>query len=518
MKKRISITVHPQELTLEAAEGESLLGILVKAGLQVSSCCGGRGTCGKCKVRVSGTVPRPSAPDLSHLTTGELDRGMRLSCCTIPEGGEVVECSDFPAGSSFKVALDTVSFPVDPWRKEDQNGFVLAVDLGTTNIVGHVIDPFTGRVVSSAGKENRQAAFGADVMSRLSYASIRGNEGREAMRAAALSDMEKLVEDSETDRPVTDVIAVMNTAMEVLLLGRDPDLLGRYPCDSGIKGPVHLAPPFTAKRLQGAVLHLPPVIGGFVGSDTVAALSAIEMLLPDRPYVLVDIGTNAEVVVVTGKEMTACSTAAGPAFEGMGITCGMRGVTGAIDRVFFDEGDFRISVIGGGTARGITGSGLFSLIGELLRAGALDTLGLMQPPLFLPDWIRRGKGGNEVILAPGVTVSEHDVQQFLLAKAATRAAVDTLLDAAEVKPEEVTAFYLAGTFAGTTAPHDFKSVGLIPPGRVRGVGNAAAVGAALMAASESAFRDACLLAGRIRHRALSGSSAFMDAFQAGVHF
>lgn len=518
MSERPTVTIMPQNLTLEAAEGESLHSVLARAGLPVGSHCGGRGICGKCKVRISGTAPQPSVQEYAHLSSEELAEGVRLACCTIPEGGETVECPDAPSACGYKLQIDTLSFPVNRWSKKSGHGVVLAVDLGTTNVVGHAIDPYTGRVVASSGRENSQSIFGADVMTRLAYASSHGLSGRETLQRAALSDIEKLFEEMKASPPVTDIVAVMNTAMEVLLLGLDPDLLGRYPCNSGIAGPVHITPPFTSPRLKGARLHVPPVIGGFVGSDTVGALLAVETLTPDPPYVLLDIGTNAEVVVVMNEHRVACSTAAGPAFEGMGIRCGMRGVAGAIDDVRFDGDSLRISVLGGGPARGITGSGLFSLIGELLRSGRLDSFGAMQTSLFPEGRLRRGEGGNEIILAPGITVSEHDIQQFLLAKAATRAAVDTLLAGTRVKPEDVTAFYLAGTFAGKIAPPDIRSVGLIPAGTAYGVGNAAAVGAAMMAASESAFQEACYCAGTVRHFALSESRAFMDAFQSAVHF
>jgi uncharacterized 2Fe-2S/4Fe-4S cluster protein (DUF4445 family) len=521
MTEKVSIIVHPQELKLEAEQGKSLLDILGAAGIAINSECGGLGNCGKCKVRISGNVPVPSSLDRLHLSEDEIAAGMRLACGFSPSGGEIVECPPAPEGTNLKMHLDEISFPVRRWRKEAGRGVALAVDLGTTNIVGHIVNPVTGRVVASLSKENSQAVFGADVMSRLSHASHNGEKGREALRGAARSDIESLAEGIGLEQPVDDVVAVMNTAMEVLLLGADPDLLGRYPCNSGIEGPVHIAFPSYTGFLQGAMLHLPSIIGGFVGSDTVAALLSLKMLSPKPPYLLLDIGTNAEVVVVTDEEMIACSTAAGPAFEGMGISCGMRGVTGAIDAVHFEKGDFAISVIDGGSAMGITGSGLFSLIGSLLRAGALDTFGLMQVPLFLPERIRRSDGGNEVILAEGVTVSESDVQQFLLAKAAARSAVDTLLKYTNVTPGDLTAFYLAGTFAGMIETEDLLATGLVPldcGDRVGQAGNAAATGAVMMAASESVFEDACILGERVRHVSLSGDRAFLDTFQSGVHF
>ena len=521
MSGTVFITIQPQGLTLEAVPGEGILSILTRAGVNVSSYCGGRGTCGKCRVHISGTVPAPSSLDRLHIPESELAVGMRLACGIVPLGGEIVACPRSPAGSPYKLMLGDASFPVAPWRKGSRNSAVLAVDLGTTNIVGHIIDPLTGHVVASSSRENSQAAFGADVMSRLTYASHHGDKGRETLCRLARLDVERLAEGVCFEQSISDVVAVMNTAMEVLLLGADPDPLGRYPCNSGIKGPIHYDSFFTREHLRGATLHLPSIIGGYVGSDTVAALLSLRMFSPEPPYVLLDIGTNAEVVIVTDKEAVACSTAAGPAFEGMGVTYGMRGVEGAIERVAYGDGKLSVSVIGDVEARGITGSGLFSLIGGLLRAGAMDTFGLLRTGMFPQELLRRGTGGNEIILASGVLVNEQDVQQFLLAKAATRAAVDTLLNSTKVKPGEISAFYLAGTFAGMIELEDILSISLIPQeygDRVHVVGNAAAVGAVMMAASEKAFNDACILAGSVRHLPLSDCRMFLDAFQSGVHF
>lgn len=519
MKKIIKITVLPQRRTLKVAPGEDLLRILASAGININPYCGGRGACGKCKVRLSKKIPTPTELDLANLSHQEINEGIRLACGFYPKGDEVVEILTSALASPYKLEMEDLTFPIDPWQIQSSEGFVMAVDVGTTNIVGHLVDPMGGRVVASAAIANGQASFGADAMTRLAYCSRNGAKARKALMELTLSGIENLAESLVgRDGKIFHVVAVMNTAMEVFLLGLNPNKLGRHPYESCIQGPVHISP-FKSGLLTGTTIHIPPVIGGFVGSDAVSALLSVLELGREPPYLLLDMGTNAEVVVVTKDATFACSTAAGPAFEGAGISHGMLGAKGAIEHVSFNNGTFRISVIGNGAARGITGSGLFSLIGELVRAGALDWFGVMASEMLGPGSVRYGKLGHEVILAPSVSVSEGDVQQFILAKAATRAGVDTLLTSVNIRPEELTSIFFSGTFASRINPQDILTIGLVPPvelQKLRHVGNAAALGAVMMASSKSAFENACSLAVTVKHLKLSGDKNFKETFQIQV--
>lgn len=516
----VTITVLPRGTILYVSPAENLFQALTRAGISLNSYCGGKGICGKCRVRLFNKVPAPSEFERSHLSTEEINEGVRLACGIYPEVDMIVEIPETVSASEHKLKIEDLSFPLDPWQDRPSEGLVLAVDLGTTNIVGHLLDPLTGKFITSATIANGQSIFGADVMTRLAYCSHHGDEARKTLMDLTLSDIEKLAElTAGKGKRITDVVAVMNTAMETLMLGLSPDKLGRYPYESGIDSPVHISP-FKKGPLGETTIHIPPVIGGFVGSDSVSDLLAVSVLNQTSPYLLVDIGTNAEVVVVTKETIVACSTAAGPAYEGVGISCGMRGVEGAIERVRFDEGAFEISVIGNKSAAGITGSGLFSLIGELLRAGALDRFGTVVPKRIPRHLVRRGKSGREVILSPDVTVSEDDVQQFILAKAATRAAVDTVIAFVNVSADELTAVFFSGIFASRINPQDILTIGLLPPMelyKIQNVGNAPATGAVMMALSKSAFQQACLLAKKVKHLSLSGNQNFKETFQSQVH-
>jgi uncharacterized 2Fe-2S/4Fe-4S cluster protein (DUF4445 family) len=519
MNDFVKITVLPRGTIFQISPGESLYQVLTRAGINLNSYCGGQGICGKCRVRLIGNVPLPTESDLAHLSSEEINEGIRLACDLYPDIDMVVEIPEPVSASEYKLNVEDLRCPLDPWRDRPSGGLVLAVDLGTTNIVGHLLDPLKGKIIASATIANSQSIFGQDVMTRLAYCSHHGEKAKKTFEDLALSDIEKLAElTSDKSERITDVVAVMNTAMETLMLGLSPDKLGRYPYESGIDGPVHISP-FMDGHLRGTTIHIPPVIGGFVGSDTVSALLAVSALNQPPPYLLVDIGTNAEVVIVTKETMLASSTAAGPAFEGLGISCGMRGVEGAIESVRFNEGAFKISVIGNKSAAGVTGSGLFSLIGELLRAGALDQFGAMVPERIPQNLLRRGKSAREVILSPDVTVSEDDIQQFILAKAAIRAAVETVLAHVNLRADEINAIFLSGVFASRIHPRDVLTTGLLPPSelqKIQNVGNAPATGAVMMALSMSAFQKACLLARRVKHLPLSGSQNFKETFQSHV--
>lgn len=241
----------------------------------------------------------------------------------------------------------------------------------------------------------------------------------------------------------------------------------------------------------------------------------------EPPYLVLDIGTNAEVVLVAGDRMTACSCAAGPAFEGGGVRWGMRAVEGAIHEVRLHRGRPEPAVIGQTAALGITGSGLFSLIGEMIRAKALDRFGAIDSRHLADGVVSRGRNGREIRLTPRIVVSELDIQQFMLAKAAARAGAEVLLSVHGIASSALNSIVLCGTFANQLRPRDILAIGLVPsvePSRMRLQGNAAATGAAMMACSLEKFEHACHLAESTHHFNLSGNPMFRQAFEDRVCF
>ncbi len=522
MSVKADITVLPHDRRLTVAAGGNLFLHLAEAGISLNQACGGQGVCGKCRVRLTGRIPSPSNLDEKFLSSEDIAAGFRLACGVIPVGGEIVELLVPASVPSAKFQLGSAAFDVDPWPGLEPSDLVLAVDLGTTTVVGHLLNSVSGRVIHSAVTANGQMVFGADVVTRLAYASHGGLEARLRLQALAFDNLRNVAAAlTMEERRIRHVVAVMNTAMESFLLNWDPDCIGRYPIQLETKNSLHLAIRHKIEGLEGAELHLPAIIGGFVGSDTVAALIASRNLSLKPPYLLMDIGTNAEVALVTSAGISACSCAAGPAFEGGGIQQGMLAMEGAISSVRLSRKQFGIDVIGGGEARGITGSGLISLAGELLRHGALDRFGMIQPDRLSPAMIVEDNQGRYLRLTSRVSVSENDIQQLMLAKAAASAGSEVLLSKSGIQPQELTGVILSGTFANSLCAEDVLTVGLIPavkPDIIYSNGNAAAEGACMMACSRTAFDEAIAIAKRTRHIRLSGDPDFNRVFQENVIF
>jgi uncharacterized 2Fe-2S/4Fe-4S cluster protein (DUF4445 family) len=440
----------------------------------------------------------------------------------IPTGGEIVDLFRTGLEPSTEIQLKAAEFCVDPWPGLEPADLVLALDLGTSTVEGHLLDPFSGRVLHSTVTANGQMAFGADVVTRLAYASHGGHEARLRLQTLAIDNLRNVVAAVTMEhRPIRHIVAVMNTAMEAFLLNWNPDAIGRYPIQPETEEALHLAIHHKIVEAKGAALHLPAIIGGFVGSDTVAALLASHHQRLKQPYLLMDVGTNAEVALVSEEGTSVCSCAAGPAFEGAGISQGMRAMEGAICRVRLARKQIEVDVIGGGEACGITGSGLISLAGELLRAKALDRFGMIQKDRLSPDIVVEGNQGRRLQLTSGVSVTEDDIQQLMLAKAAVRAGSELLLSKSGVRPQELTGVILSGTFANSLSAEDVLSIGLIPPVTsdiISMAGNAAAEGACLMACSKMSFNEAVALAKNTHHLRLSGDSEFNRIFQENVSF
>ncbi|VAX20007.1 hypothetical protein MNBD_NITROSPINAE04-2718 [hydrothermal vent metagenome] len=518
-----NIVVLPAEVEVAFNEGQNLFQILNRAGFPLAHDCAGKGICGKCKFRLHSGLPRPSAVDLEFLTKQEIDDQIHLACAFKPDDGDIVELFSGDLKATPQDEVIGLTFPVDRWPGVETSELALAIDLGTTNVVGYLLDANNGAIINAISIPNSQSMYGSDVMSRLAYASHKGREAVLNLQRLALNDIERLAMALNTNKiPIRRVVGVMNSAMATFVIASNPDDLGRHPCESGIDGPVSQKP-FNNKKgvLEKAELIIPPVIGGYVGSDALSALYAVLESNPPAPFALLDIGTNTEVLLVTDNAKAACSAPAGPSFEGYGISHGMRAVDGAIERVTISGGAFSCQVIGKSAPKGIAGSGLFSLFAELIRAGGLDKFGSIVPENLSPEMYRSGEKSLELVIAPGVTVDGVDIQQFMVAKAATRAGLETLLDHLGVKPEQLRKIYFAGAFVQRVEPQDLLAIGLTPDvesSRICNVGNAACAGSAMMAVSREAFVTACSMAGKIEHLPLSGNAYFNMSFQDHVRF
>lgn len=474
----------------------------------------------------------------NYLPQGEIGgRGWQLDSALLCYLPEVLRKSNYKVTAVF---YEDKLIGVETGNTSEQI-YGLALDLGTTTMVGFLIDLKSGRQLAAAGRGNPQAVFGADVISRISYVSGGKSHLRELQSRlieAVNLIITELVERSGINRnQIYEATAVGNTVIHHLFLGLDPTYLGQGPYVPVITRPLKIK----ARRLgiqicEGGYLYLLPNIAGFVGGDAVGVILSTGLYHGNGVRLAVDIGTNGEIILGWGREILACSTAAGPAFEGARIKKGMRAAVGAIEKVVIGE-DVEVGVIGGGLPRGISGSGLIDAVAELLRIGIVDYTGRLLGREEVSDrvpravWKRIVEKGNhrEFVLvfpektADGETISitQDDIRELQLAKGAIAAGIRILQKELGVETEQIEEVFLAGAFGSSINPLSARQLGLIPEvplERVKAVGNAAGEGAKLTLLSRLARREAEEIAATVRYVELSGRADFQEAFLAAMYF
>lgn len=408
----------------------------------------------------------------------------------------------------------------------------LAIDVGTTTLVAYLWDLEQRERLAAAASANPQTVCGDDVISRIAYASEE-KEGLARLQALVLAGINGLVEELTaatgiSPQDIYQVVLVGNTCMQHFFLGIDPRNLGRAPYVPACQGPVTV----TAGEIGLAVyreaqVEFLPNIAGFLGSDALACTLWANLAGSPGNVLLVDLGTNGELLLATAGGIVASSTAAGPAFEGAGLSCGMRAVNGAIDRISPGSDRLRLHVIGSGAPQGICGSGLIDGLGTMLTLGLLEPGGRIRAPgdVSLPwrDYLVTGENGYDFSLEPGGTIriTQRDVRKIQLAKGAIAAGVKTLLDHVGLTPQDLDEILLAGGFGNYLNIENAQRLGLIPsvpPERVRFVGNAAGAGAQMVLLSREARERALELVGTIHYLELAGNPLFGQAYMETMLF
>jgi uncharacterized 2Fe-2S/4Fe-4S cluster protein (DUF4445 family) len=400
----------------------------------------------------------------------------------------------------------------------------LAIDLGTTNVVGFLVDLVTGERLASLGVENPQVAWGADVVTRLNHA-LAGPEAQEELRAAAALAVQSLARDlaeavGRTEADIFDVAVCGNTAMQHLLLGLPVGQLARAPFVAATSGAIDVeARDLGLEFAPSARVHAAPGVGGFIGSDHVATLLATRARWDAGGATLVmDIGTNTEISLVSGGGIRSVSCPSGPALEGGNVACGMRAAEGAIERVRVDNGGLVAATIGGGEAVGICGSGVLDAIAAALRLGLLDKGGRIRDE---GRGVVRLDGKPAIALAADVHILQADVRAVQLAKAAIRTGVDLLLELSGLLAPDVDRFVIAGAFGQYVDIASAIAIGLLPPlplERYAQVGNAAGAGVARMLASTAERARATEIAARCRYVELGAQPQFQQRFLKNIGF
>jgi len=584
-------------------KGKSVWEALEMLGWDTGGACGGQGTCGKCKFRMTGSISPLTSAEREHLIPEEIKTGHRLACLTRIEGDftlfidfwakegtskadllkyQPVHYADSPIATRsvyiegrlqdshtplydrIKAALPDYQLQISMSNLDELTGldrpgrpalelhalimdgkripyiarqkeavYGLALDIGTTSLFAALVEIQTGIVVAMATHTNLQRTYGEDIITRISYANEQP-DGVSVLHKILINNLNSMIEEmleqsGEDLHNIYRVTAVGNPVMLHLLLGLGVAGLGRAPYVGVFSGAVETQACQLGLRVNPlAQLFTLPQLGGFVGADTTACLMTLAHAA-EETYLLIDIGTNGEIVLSHRGRMWAASAAAGPAFEGGAISCGMRAGQGAIDKVTVVDGELILRVIGGSSPRGICGSGLIDLVACLLQSQDLERNGNISESTHLNISVGNGKRGREIILQPAgqtqtglaLVLDQEDIRQLQLARSAVRTAVEILMAQAGVEAGQVEKVYLAGAFGNYLDPASILKIGLIPlieVEKIRNIGNAAAEGAIIALLSQQQRNLADTIRARVQYVELADQSDFQRLFINHINF
>lgn len=503
--------------------------------------CGGKGTCGKCKV----TVTKPYYKEVLACQTKICD-GMEIIVGggTITGVGTDMNEAKVSASDNMVVLVDRKSDmqenPVSVYGNHSSNaGTLAACDIGTTTVVCYLIDKETGQIIAVRSGANPQRSFGADVLSRIDAAARaddndKANGGLQMMQSQIVSLLNGFISDmlAECGRTEVCLLSVAgNTVMCHLLMGISPEKLGRAPfMPDEYFGREFNPLDIGIENCQTMIIF--PAVSGFVGGDITAGM--METVNCNELTLYLDIGTNGEMALGKGDRYVCCATAAGPAFEGAQIEMGMPASRGAVDKVWLEGRRIKYSVIGNDRPVGLCGSGLIDALAILLKAGIIDENGTILSGQELPilfrsyvfeleaeDAAQSSESSLAVHIAPGVYITQEDIRKLQLAKGAIAAGIDILFKEYGCKPCDLDILTFAGGFGNYIDKASAAAIGLFPPellDRAKEVGNAAGNGAVSAALSQEAWESALDISGKMRYIELASYPHFDEIYVEHMNF
>ena len=526
-----TITFKPDGKQISIHSGATLIEAAGQAGIILSTVCGGQGTCKKCRVVLE--------PDSREVLACQYRIESDLTV-TIPIGSRFFEQRILAEGIESRQAFQPDIY--QKYTSMDPNGaiFGLAIDIGTTTVVVKLFDMTDGSCRATEAALNPQTQFGDDVISRIAYAE---NDGKFAELHDAIINginalIEKLCEKAEIETSrIYEVCAVGNTTMSHILVGLPITQLGQAPYQAHSLDAHDIAGGDLGLLMNSAGrIHTVENIAGFVGADTTAVALAADIGSAEEMTLIVDIGTNGEIILGTKDQLYAASCAAGPALEGARITCGSRAAAGAIEAVVINEEDIDLDVIGDCPARSICGSGLIDAVAVMLELGIIDRTGRFADPAKLQgklppaitSRIVQQDGQLSFLLAGASSVSERpvfltqqDIRQMQLAKGAIRAGIKLLQRRIGLVDADVKQILLAGAFGNYIRPQSALRIGLLPAvdiERIHSIGNAATSGAQMILLNRQYRKDAGELARKIEYIEIAHEPDFQMVFAESMGF
>ncbi len=511
-------TVHfmPQDIAVPVAAGTLLIDAARAAGISMETPCDGAGTCGKCKAKVSAKDRLLLSENVqAPLAQSAHDSGWVLACQTKVLGDVQVEV-EATRGDGLQILSEgqTLAIEVDPWIRKSfkvasgatyvlaggsvlleepgdtsQHCYGVAIDIGTTTLVVTLLDLRTGAELGVSSSLNPQALHAQDVLSRIKIGSK--PEGLQKLHGELIREINRQIAALAAQAGVApeyiyEAVFSGNTTMLHLATRTDPASLGKYPYTLALDGGQHVrARKIELNISQHGLVYLPPIMSAYVGPDITSGILSTRLAEQRGVVLLVDIGTNGEIVLSVDGRLTATSTAAGPAFEGMNIACGMRASRGAVELVSLGEHGIRVETIADAAAVGICGSGLLDVVGELASQGGLDKGGRFQNngASHAQPWRDQWEtvdGKPAFRIAGPVYLTQKDVRQVQLAKGAIRTGIEMLLKASKVDAAQVDRVLIAGSFGFHLRTASLIHLGLLPKeftDHVEFVGNTSKSGA-----------------------------------------
>ncbi len=480
--KTITVITPEKKYELAASEGSVLADVLADNGFAVPAACGRRGTCGKCAVQLADGSFLNESPDSS---------GMIRSCKATVFENAVIRL-DFECGSGLTDFSEKAEI-----RK---NACGIAIDIGTTTVAAAFLKKDGSTVTASC--LNPQSAYGADVISRIEACSDGAlNELTGLIRGC----INNLIAELDHDGEAEEAIISGNTTMLHILCGVSPDSMGVYPFTPQFTDAVYLCGEKAGLNINKVTVL--PSFSAFIGSDIVSGVYALGLHRTDRRILFADLGTNGELVFSDRGRLYCTSTAAGPALEGACIECGVGGITGAVDRVFTEDGEIGYTTIGGARPVGICGAGIVDAIAVMLRQNLIDESGYAE--------------NGQFDICKNVYISQKDIRQYQLAKSAVFSGIETLADTVGIRYPDIDSLCIAGGLGYYLDTGSAVSSGLLPElpqNRIKAVGNTSLQGALMCIGNPEAVNEMRELAKKMTSVDLGGNPKFNERFMNNMFF
>ncbi len=583
------VFVNKSNEPIEYFIGQNLLQILHDKNVFIENPCNGKGSCGKCKVRITkGDLPEISEQEKKFLSENEIKGGIRISCLVYPEEDLEIEIlhkerkhkilttgymPEFNLSPSISKRLFEIEKPtlenqisfedavlknclaeeldfdilkeVEPFEGQATAVFCkdrliavekgdtldsiygIAVDIGTTTVAADLVDMRDGKLIASGSDINPQKKFGLDVLTRITYALENENVSVKNLQNEIVGLINEMISDMcsraniEKER-IYEICVAANTTMLHFLLGIKSNSIGKSPyAPVFIRSKYIKAASIGIKINAQAKLYALPGVSSYIGADIVAGVYVAKLHESKDNVLFIDIGTNGEIVLSNKGRLISCSCAAGPALEGMNISCGMRAATGAVEDIIIDEDEIKLFIIGDETPIGICGSGILSALRELLKTGIVKKDGSFVKKEKLTEddyrqkYIRLSGKKREFVIEDKLYITQGDIRQIQLAKGAILSGFYALLNKSGISMQELNKVVIAGQFGSHLSVESLTGTGILPKeveDKITYIGNSSKTGAYMALMSDEVKKDLENLARTIDYMELGASDGYERLF------